>query len=85
MINQLNKIMEQAYEAFLSYQQVSGKEKKEFLYAIAEEIEALGDELLQTASVESNLPVARGTWSDMWPIARFWRFGSRRYVGGSGH
>lgn len=59
MINQLNKIMEQAYEAFLSYQQVSGKEKKEFLYAIAEEIEALGDELLETASKESNLPVAR--------------------------
>ena len=43
----------------MSYQQVSGKEKKEFLYAIAEEIEALGDELLQTASEESNLPVAR--------------------------
>lgn len=30
MINQLNKKMEQAYEAFLSYQQVSGKEKKSF-------------------------------------------------------
>lgn len=59
MINEINKIMEQAQEAFVSYQLVSGQKKKEFLYAIAEEIEALGDELVQTASEETNLPNAR--------------------------
>lgn len=51
--------MEQAYEAYLSYRNVSGNSKKKFLYAIAEEIESLGDELLETASAESNLPLAR--------------------------
>lgn len=59
MINEINQIMEQAYDAFLSYQNVSGKQKKFFLYSIAEEIEALGDTLLETASQETNLPLAR--------------------------
>jgi NADP-dependent aldehyde dehydrogenase len=59
MINEINIIMEQAQEAFLSYQLVSGKDKKVFLYAIAEEIETLGDSLLETASAETNLPLAR--------------------------
>lgn len=59
MINELNKIMEQAHEAFLEYQFVSGANKKIFLNTIADEIEALGDILLQTASEETNLPVAR--------------------------
>ncbi|MBL0101212.1 MAG: aldehyde dehydrogenase (NADP(+)) [Saprospiraceae bacterium] len=59
MILEINKIMEHAQEAFLSYQQVSGSKKKEFLYSIAEEIESLGDELLHTASEESHLPFAR--------------------------
>ncbi len=59
MINEINQIMEQAYDAFLSYQNISGKDKKKFLRTIADEIEALGDELLTTASEETNLPTAR--------------------------
>lgn len=59
MISAINKVMDQAYEAFLSYRKLPGAIKKEFLYTIAEEIELLGDALLQTASEESNLPVAR--------------------------
>lgn len=59
MINEINKIMEQAQEAFASYQLVSGKEKRNFLYKIAEEIEELGDELLNTAATETNLPISR--------------------------
>ena len=55
----LNKIMEQAHEAFLTYQFASGANKKEFLYQIAENIENLGDKLIETASDESNLPLAR--------------------------
>jgi 2,5-dioxopentanoate dehydrogenase len=59
MVNEINKVAEQAYEAFLSYQLVSGAHKKQFLYTIAEEIEALGDDLLKAASLETNLPLAR--------------------------
>lgn len=59
MENQINQIMDQSYEAFQHYQFSSGKDKKEFLYSIASEIEALGDELLETAAEESNLPVMR--------------------------
>ena len=59
MINDLNKILNNSQEAFLSYQFESGERKKYFLYTIADEIEALGDILLKTASEESNLPLAR--------------------------
>ncbi|MBK9733949.1 MAG: aldehyde dehydrogenase (NADP(+)) [Saprospiraceae bacterium] len=59
MINQLNTILSNSHEAFLTYQFASGESKKIFLYTIAEEIEAIGDTLLQTASEESNLPLAR--------------------------
>lgn len=59
MINEINKVMDQAHEAFLSYRHATGREKKAFLDAIADEIEALGDTLLQTASRETNLPVVR--------------------------
>ncbi|MBK8518638.1 MAG: aldehyde dehydrogenase (NADP(+)) [Saprospiraceae bacterium] len=59
MINELNKIMEQAQEAYESYQFVSGKAKKEFLYCIADQIEEIGDELIHTAAEETNLPIAR--------------------------
>ncbi|MFZ1524862.1 MAG: aldehyde dehydrogenase family protein, partial [Saprospiraceae bacterium] len=59
MYSELNKIMEQSYEAFLQYQSVSGAVKKEFLYKIAENIENLGDHLLETASLETNLPIGR--------------------------
>jgi len=56
---ELNKIMDQAQDAFLSYHLSDGKTKKEFLYKIAENIENLGDVLLETASSETNLPIAR--------------------------
>lgn len=59
MINELNKVLEQARDAYLEYQYVPGNRKKAFLYAIAEEIELLGDELLSTCALETNLPVVR--------------------------
>ncbi|MFZ1581418.1 MAG: aldehyde dehydrogenase family protein, partial [Saprospiraceae bacterium] len=59
MTQDIDQIMKQAQAAFVSFRSLSGKSKKELLYTIAEEIEALGDHLLQTASQESNLPVAR--------------------------
>lgn len=51
--------LNKAQVAFLSYKNFSGKKKATFLRAIAEEIEALGAELVTTAMRETNLPEAR--------------------------
>lgn len=51
--------MQESHLAFLSYKNFSGKKKAEFLRAIADEIEVLGSELVQTAMRETNLPEAR--------------------------
>jgi 2,5-dioxopentanoate dehydrogenase len=55
----VNDVMLQAAEAFKKYRKVSGRNKAIFLRAIAEEIEGLGMELIQTAMKEANLPEAR--------------------------
>ena len=47
--------------AFADYRARSGAERAKFLEAIATEIEALGDTLLQRAHAESGLPLARLT------------------------
>ncbi len=52
---------EQATAAFTTYRRTSGHDKAQFLDQIALEIEALGDALVQRASQESGLPVARLT------------------------
>lgn len=60
MINQtINESLKKANDAFRLYRNLSGQQKATFLRAIAEEIEALGDILIETASRESNLPTAR--------------------------
>ena len=48
-----------ANEAFSTYSKIPQKKRAEFLNVIAEEIMNLGDELLEKASEESGLPVAR--------------------------
>lgn len=50
-----------AESAFVEFGRKSAKERAAFLIAIATEIEALGDELLNQASLESALPIARLT------------------------
>ncbi len=55
----VNQAMESALTAFGTYKYVSGREKAAFLRLIGEEIEKLGDELIQTTMAESNLPEAR--------------------------
>ncbi|MFD3002963.1 aldehyde dehydrogenase (NADP(+)) [Pontibacter toksunensis] len=55
------QILNQSEEAFKIYKKTAGSKKAEFLRAVAAEIEALGDELIQTASAESNLPAGRIT------------------------
>jgi len=56
---QIDQAMNEAQLAFLSYKNFSGMKKAEFLRAIANEIEALGAELVTTAMRETNLPEAR--------------------------
>jgi NADP-dependent aldehyde dehydrogenase len=48
-----------AEEVFKVYKDFSGKRKAQFLNAIADEIEALGDELIHTYCQESGLPEGR--------------------------
>ncbi|MDA9551569.1 aldehyde dehydrogenase (NADP(+)) [Flavobacteriaceae bacterium] len=57
--NEVNKAAELAAEAFKTYATISGVKKAQFLRAIADEIEALGDELLEVYSSESGLPNGR--------------------------
>lgn len=58
-VQEANQALKEAQVAFLSYKNFSGKKKAEFLRAIADEIEALGQELVATAMKETNLPEAR--------------------------
>lgn len=55
----VEEVLNRAHVAFLSYKNLSGKKKAAFLRAIADEIEALGIELVNTAMRETNLPEAR--------------------------
>jgi NADP-dependent aldehyde dehydrogenase len=56
---QIQLAMQAAQLAFLSYKNVSGRKKAAFLRAIADEIEALGGDLINVAMEETNLPEAR--------------------------
>jgi NADP-dependent aldehyde dehydrogenase len=56
---EVNQAAELAAEAYKTYSKISGARKAEFLRAIADEIEALGDDLLQVYSSESGLPNGR--------------------------
>ncbi|WP_162426682.1 aldehyde dehydrogenase (NADP(+)) [Pontibacter pudoricolor] len=53
--------LKKAAQAFEVYKKTTPAQRAQLLRTIAEEIEALGDVLLETASRESNLPLARLT------------------------
>lgn len=55
----INKTVALALEAFYAYKNTSGAQKSNFLNAIADEILALGDELISTYTQESGLPEGR--------------------------
>jgi NADP-dependent aldehyde dehydrogenase len=59
-LEEINEAAELAWEAFKHYSKYSGAKKAEFLRAIAEEIEAMGNELLEVYSSESGLSKGRG-------------------------
>ncbi|MFA5297457.1 MAG: aldehyde dehydrogenase (NADP(+)) [Lutibacter sp.] len=56
---EIEMAVELATAAFKEYRSVSGVKKSEFLNQIANEIEALGDELVKTYCMESGLPEER--------------------------
>src|SRR5690606_23601679 len=56
---EIEEAVNAAWEAFKTYRNVSGVERAAFLNAIADEIEALGQELLDTYVLESGLPQGR--------------------------
>jgi 2,5-dioxopentanoate dehydrogenase len=55
----INNTMEEANEAFSVFRKLSLKKRANFMRTIAQQIEALGDELLIVAGQETNLPEAR--------------------------
>ncbi len=57
--NEINEAIAKANEAFSVYSKKSGKEKAGFLEAIADEILALGDDLIKRCMEETGLPEAR--------------------------
>jgi len=58
-INEINEMMKQSWSAFHLYRKFSLKQRADFMRAIAVELEACGDELIQVAMKETNLPEAR--------------------------
>ena len=57
--NEINQAVTLAHESFQVYKNISGKEKSSFLNCIADEIIALGDELIEVFILESGLPEGR--------------------------
>ena len=58
-IEEVNAVMEQAWKAFHVYRKFSLTQRAAFMRAIARQLEECGDELLQLAMKETNLPEAR--------------------------
>ncbi|HSU28824.1 MAG TPA: aldehyde dehydrogenase family protein, partial [Chitinophagaceae bacterium] len=56
---EIDLAMHDAWKAFHVYRKFSRKQRAAFMKAIAKEIEACGDELIQAAMTETNLPEAR--------------------------
>jgi len=57
--NEINNAIKKAEQAFTIYSKKNGKEKALFLETIAEEILALGDDLLERCNEETGLPLPR--------------------------
>ena len=58
-LSEIDEIMQQAWKAFHLYRQLSLKQRAGFMRAVAKELDAAGDELIQTAMSETNLAEAR--------------------------
>ncbi|RTL58763.1 MAG: aldehyde dehydrogenase (NADP(+)) [Sphingobacteriales bacterium] len=58
-VNDINAIMNEAWNAFHAYRKLSLKQRADFMRTIAVELENCGDALIQVAMKETNLPEAR--------------------------
>src|SRR6187551_3056354 len=58
-ISEINIVMQKAWTAFHVYRKMSLKRRAGFMRAIAVELKTCGDELIQVAMSETNLPEAR--------------------------
>lgn len=58
-LSAIDEAMQLAWKAFHEYRRYSLKQRASFMRAIAKELEAAGDELIQTAMSETNLSEAR--------------------------
>src|SRR5258708_14224288 len=58
-IQEIDKGMQEAWQAFVQYRKTTLKQRADLMRAIAAEMEALGDELIRTAMEETHLPEAR--------------------------
>lgn len=58
-IQEINEVMDKAWQAFHAYRLLSLQDRANFMYAIANGLETAGDALIQTAMRETNLPEAR--------------------------
>ncbi|HET9433791.1 MAG TPA: aldehyde dehydrogenase family protein, partial [Chitinophagaceae bacterium] len=58
-IEEVNEVMQRAWDAFTVYRKFSLKERARFMRAVARELDSASDELIQTAMQETNLPEAR--------------------------
>jgi len=56
---EIDQLLAKSVQAYHQYKHFSLKQRADFMRTIAKEIEALGDELLETAMAETNLPLAR--------------------------
>jgi 2,5-dioxopentanoate dehydrogenase len=56
---EIDLVMQQAWQAFQQYRKLSLKQRAGFMRAIAVELEACGDALIQTTMSETNLPEPR--------------------------
>ncbi|HVS94987.1 MAG TPA: aldehyde dehydrogenase family protein, partial [Puia sp.] len=58
-VQEIDAIMQEAWEAFLDYRHTLPKQRADLMRAIARELEAAGDALIRTATNETHLPEAR--------------------------
>lgn len=56
---EIDQVLNTAWQAFHQYRKYSLKDRAQFMRSIAAELENAGDELIQTAMQETNLPEAR--------------------------
>ncbi|QQN88754.1 aldehyde dehydrogenase (NADP(+)) [Acinetobacter variabilis] len=56
---EVNRAVEAAHTAFKTYRHTSPEQRAVFLEAIADELDALGEDFLNTISLETALPIAR--------------------------